>query len=100
MIKSKITGVIKQKTEVIVIDDDSDSDDDSDDDDVRPPKMVKRDYDSSDSESDDNDDDVSSQGVVEEEIEAEAASGEPPQVQQLGRGQREKKQRTHYVPGT
>ena len=60
--------------------------------------MQQPEYDSSDDEDDeDDDDDVSPK---EEETEVEAAASLLPQVQQLGRGLRVRKQRSRYVPGT
>ena len=102
---SKIRGVIKQnETEVIVIDDDSGDEDDgydTDDTDADMPHMVKRDYDSSDDEDDDDEDDDIGTQKVEDEIEVEQVLPHHLRsVRKLGRGQRERKKRTHYVPGT
>jgi len=96
----KITGVVrKPETDVIVVDDDDSDEEDGYDTDAGMPKMAPPEYDSSDDESDeeDDDDDVGPT-VPEEEIEVETNT--IPQVQELGRGLRERKKRTHYVPGT
>ncbi len=98
----KIGGVGKSKNDVIVIDDDSSDEEedgyDAGDTEGGMPKMQQPEYDSSDDEDDeDDDDDVSPE---EEEIEVEAAASLLPQVQQLGRGLRVRKQRSRYVPGT
>ena len=60
--------------------------------------MVPGEYTSSDDESADEDDDDVGPTVPEEEIEVEACTH--PQSQELGRGLKVRKKRTHYVPGT
>ena len=101
--RGKITGVgkKKKKIEVVEIDDDS-SDDEGDLDEA--PQLIKKEYDYDSSDDEDDVDDVEEENNVgphEEEVEIETKNGSLPKTPvspALGRGQRVRNKRTHYIP--